>query len=112
MLEAKIQFVKNFIVTPSGCIGAGIDCNDVHLVARMEMPTSIIHLIQEMDRCGRMIGGDIERRITDPYHIKLNLKDFVYLNEHLYYDEDTLSEDTNLPATDPLENTILSQEEE
>ena len=37
----------------SGCIGAGLDCDDVHLVCRIGLATSVLNLIQEMGRCER-----------------------------------------------------------
>jgi hypothetical protein len=87
-IEDRTVFTPRVLIGTSGCIGAGVDCNDVHLVARMGMPTSIIHLIQEMGRCGRSTQGEYEM-IHNEYHLMFNLKEFVYLNERLFYEDDS-----------------------
>ena len=70
----------------SGCIGAGLDCDDVHLVCRIGLSTSILNLIQEMGRCGRKVNNtDNEQALVqDTMTIIFTLSDFVYLNERLY----------------------------
>ena len=107
------KFTPRVLLGTAGCIGAGLDSNDVHLVQRVGMPTSRLNLIQEMGRCGRSITGEY-KDITNCYHVIYNLKDFVYLNERLYLSneedivENALSSDS---ATDNGEE-ILSKEEE
>ena len=51
--DAKIPNENNelkprFLIGTSGCIGAGLDCKDVHFVFRMGIPTNLINFIQEM----------------------------------------------------------------
>ena len=47
------NYTPKFLFGTSGCVGAGLDLDEVRLVIRLGMPTSIINLIQEMGRCGR-----------------------------------------------------------
>ena len=44
-----------------------------------------------MDRCGRKMPGEYEN-ILNCYHIIFTLKDYVYLNERLYYEEKDVDE--------------------
>ena len=77
-------YYPRVLLATSGCIGAGLDCDQVHLVLRLGFPCSVIDLIQEMGRCGR--GRTVQDNDTpiDFYHLVTNLSDYIYLNEHLF----------------------------
>ena len=115
------KFTPRVLLGTSGCIGTGLDCDDVHLMLRLGLPTSLLHLIQEMGRCGRN-SNVIEPLGTLPncYHVMFTLYDYVYLTERLYIndiqsqtEEENVSSEDNT-ATDNNENiyTIISKEEE
>ena len=74
------RLCPRFMIGTPGCIGAGLDCNHVNLVCRIGLPTSIIHFIQEMGRCGR----DPYSSYPNTYTIVFHLHDYVYLIERLY----------------------------
>lgn len=69
-----------FMIGTPGCIGAGLDCSSVNLVCRLGFPTSLVHFIQEMGRCGR--SNNINRSNT--FSLCFHLNDYVYLIERLY----------------------------
>ena len=101
------------MIGTSGCIGAGIDCDDISLVARLGMPTSLMHLIQEMGRCGRNTSGEYQN-ILNCYHIIFTLKDFVYLNERLFYEDkcdDEMEETSDAVIQNDDKDDIVSLEE-
>ena len=108
-IEDPTVFTPRILIGTSGCIGAGIDCDDISLVARLGMPTSLMHLIQEMGRCGRNASGEYENTLNC-YHVIFTLKDFFYLNERLFYEEkcDDETEETSdgVIQTDDNEDTI------
>ena len=101
------KFTPRVLLGTAGCIGAGLDSNDVHLVQRVGMPTSRLNLIQEMGRCGRKITGEYVG-ISNCYHVIYNLKDFVYLNERLYtsteehLDENNVTSDISSEVNDEI----------
>ena len=105
------RFSPRILIGTSGCIGAGLDCDEVKLVFRVGLPTSILNLIQEMGRCGRKKENDISTN-KNIFDINFSLSDYVYLNKRLYVIEDNLNEvddcndnDTNL-ETNPNNNQI------
>ena len=99
-----------FLMGTPGCIGAGLDCSSVTLVSRLGLPTSIIHFIQEMGRCGR---GAINQNGLNEYSIVFQMSDYVYLVERLYtIDEDTSNETTNGINDKDNTTSILSKDEE
>ena len=56
--DARVSATENILrprilIGTSGCIGAGLDCSNVHYIYRFGNPPSIIDFIQEMGRCGR-----------------------------------------------------------
>ena len=53
--DNKLQ--PRYLIGTTGCIGAGLDCVDVHLVIRFGLSTNIINFIQEIGRCGRQDSG-------------------------------------------------------
>ena len=77
------QFYPHILLATAGCIGAGLDCSDVYSVCRIVFPSSIIDMVQELGRCGcgraSLNGG-----YTYNFYLKLNLDDFVHLNQRLY----------------------------
>ena len=112
-INNSTKFTPRVLLGTAGCIGAGLDNNDVHLVQRVGMPTSRLNLIQEMGRCGRKTNGEY-LGIHNCYHVIYNLKDFVYLNERLHMttevnlDENDLSTD----VSSERDNEIISIEDE
>ena len=44
-IEDPTVFTPHILIGTSGCIGTGIDCDDISLVACLGMPTSLMHLI-------------------------------------------------------------------
>ena len=108
------QFTPRVLLGTAGCIGAGLDSDDVHLVQRIGMPTSRLNLIQEMGRCGRKTTGEFINN-TNWYHVIYNLKDFVYLNERLFVkDEEEVqdNDDEIQESSDISNNEILSIDDE
>ena len=80
-------FYPQFMLGMPGCIGADLDYDDIHLVCRIGLWTSILHIIQEMGRCGRKSNdrGKEQACVQDIMTIIFTLSDFfVYLNEHLF----------------------------
>ena len=106
-------FRPRFLLGTSGCIGAGLDCPDVHLVVRMGLPTSIINFIQEMGRCGRTLPTTNTSESIDQFHIIFTIHDYVYLFERLYIidndDNIDTAEKTNVQNNN--ENVLLSIDE-
>ena len=66
-----------FIATAS-CIGAGVDCSDVYFVVRDGFPTSIMHLSQELGRCGRTRSLS-NNGSSDNFELIINMDSFLYL---------------------------------
>ena len=50
--------VRQVLLGSAGCIGDGINFNDVNLVQRSDVPVSRLNLIQEMNRCQRRTTSD------------------------------------------------------
>ena len=48
------------ICLTSGVTNAGIDCNDIRDVFRLDLPPSIFDLVQEMGRAGRRDNASAE----------------------------------------------------
>ena len=81
------------MIGTTGCIGAGLDCPDVHYILRMGPPTSIISFIQEMGRCGRISHlEEIEQHFNNSFQIVFSFKDYVYLFERIYYTDNNENE--------------------
>ena len=72
----------------------------------MGIPTSIINFIQEMGRCGRIANSDNELT-ENACHLMFNLKEFVHLNERLFY-EDSSDESDELE----MNSNIMSKDDE
>ena len=100
-----------FLMGTPGCIGAGLDCSSVTLVSRLGLPTSIIHFIQEMGRCGRDVSN---QNAINEYSIIFQLSDYVYLVERLY----TINDDDQNATSNETNNvrgavtSLLSKDEE
>ena len=60
-----------------------MDLMDMHSVARVGFPTSILEVVQEMGRNGRDRNNRLSE-VTDSLYSVLPCNDFVYLNQHLY----------------------------
>ena len=93
----------------------------MHLVIRLGLPTSILHLIQEMGRCGRERNMNALQNNDDCYHVMFTLQEFVYLTERLYLNdikqegELENGETNDIEDTTTIDNTelsIISLEEE
>ena len=94
-----------FLLGTPGCIGAGLDCSSVNLVCRIGFPTSLLHFIQEMGRCGRTQNNDE----LNTYSIVLHLNDYVYLVERLYIS----SKPSNISQQNKeKDQTFMSSDEE
>ena len=52
------KFAPRLFLVVSGCIGAGLTCNNVNLVHCIGTPAMNLNLIQEMGRCGRKRTGE------------------------------------------------------
>jgi hypothetical protein len=103
------KFTPRVLLGTSGCIGTGLDGKDVYLVICRGLPTSLLHLIQEMGHCGRnsSMNSGIQS-LPNCYHVMFTIHDYVYLTERLYFDDiekqegeedndddDTTTEDNN-----------------
>ena len=90
----KNLFYPRILCATSGCIGAGLDSDDVHLVLRDGIPPSTLDLIQEMGRCGRGRGGNDDTGNSDlvgnvdMYHIVFSLKSYLYLIRRIHQDDE------------------------
>ena len=83
------------LVGTTGCIGAGLDCNDVHYIVRMGIPNSIISFIQEMGRCGRNLHTTSNSDSSnDSFDILFNIRDYIYLYERCFKIEATREDDS------------------
>lgn len=94
------RWYSRILLGTTGCIGAGLDCDDIRLVIRNGLPTSLINFIQEMGRCGRN-RSCIEQNNTPSDHcvIVFNLGDFTFLEERLFIKlkgNDILSDDDRI----------------
>ena len=86
------DFYPRVLIATSGCIGAGLDSDEVHVVLRMGFPCSISDFIQEMGRCGRNQHTNNDHPLVDCYHLITSLSDYVYLNVRLFVLEEPESE--------------------
>jgi superfamily II DNA or RNA helicase len=100
------KYTPRILFGTSGCIGAGLDSNDVKLVFRIGMPTSILNFIQEMGRCGRLKEQNISQN-KNIFDLNFNLHDFVYLHQRLYIIEDSNDDNSNTITSN---DGILSDE--
>lgn len=76
------------LIGTTGCIGAGLDCKDVHYILRMSTPSSIVALIQEMGRCGRNVhSAESNHLVENCMDIVFNIKDYIYLYKRCYHME-------------------------
>ena len=105
-LVDKNRYYPRILIATASCIGAGLDCSEVYCVIRDGFPASMMHLSQELGRCGRerSIGKD---GYSDNFELILNMESFVYLNERLYVTEKTQKPDkSNVSATSDENDTI------
>ena len=88
-IEDSSKFTPRVLLGTSGCIGTGLDSDDVHLMIRLGLPTSTLHLIQEMGRCGRNChdNNEILDTGTNCYHVMFTIYDYAYLIERLYVND-------------------------
>ena len=120
-IEDSSKFTPRILLGTSGCIGTRIDCDDVHLVIYLGLPTSILHFMQEMGRYGRNHNIELQQTNIDCYHVIFALEEFIYLTERLYLNDinevsedqegDTNDKDNN-PEVNSTELTIISIDEE
>ena len=101
----------------SGCIGAGLDCDDLHLVCRIGLPTSVLNFIQEMGRCGRQGNNDSTANdgVVDTMSIIFILNDFVYLKERLFVidlPENEEEDNSNTGIIEESSKSILSNDDQ
>ena len=113
-IEDSSKFTPRVLLGTSGCVGTGVDCDDVHLMLRLGMPTSVLHLIQEMGRCGRKRRNALELGGMNDncYHVMHALQDFVYLTERLHMNEITQESDADNEEGIEGNNIMLEEEEE
>ncbi len=83
MINNETYFPRLLIAT-SGCIGAGLDLSDVHLVVRDGFPSSILDFIQEMERCGRTRDIQLNGINKDSFHLIVTISSLVYMIERIY----------------------------
>jgi hypothetical protein len=104
------KYTPKFLFGTSGCVGAGLDSDEVRLVIWLGMPTSIINLIQEMGQCGHKKQAlSSNEPNKDWLKIYFSLYDFIYLNERIYMLEETNDENDR----DQSETaSILSKDDE
>lgn len=96
-----------FLIGTSGCIGAGLDAMDVHLVMRIGLSPSLIDFVQEMGRCGRLVSNDNNTTSSDLFSIVFSIHDYVYLYERIFIEEvDDADGDDEI-----TQNVIMSKEE-
>ena len=119
-IEDTSKFTPRVLLGTSGCIGTGLDSDDVHLMVRLGLPTSILHLIQEMGRCGRNLSTiDPLDTLRNCYYVMYTLHDYVYLTERLYIndiqspnEEDNISSEDDSPAADIGDVCIVISKDE
>ena len=97
-LVEQNRYYTRILIATASCIGAGLDCSEVYCVIRDGSPTSIMHLSQELGRCGRerSIGRD---GYSDNFELILNMDSFIYLNERLYVTEKNENSDNSKVCT-------------
>jgi superfamily II DNA/RNA helicase len=79
-------FYACILLGTTECIGAGLDCDDVHLVIRIGVPNSIVNFIQEIGRCGRKNRECLKQNNTATDHCVLlyNVEDFCYMEQRIH----------------------------
>lgn len=111
-IEDQKKFTPRVLLGTSGCIGTGLDCDDVHLMVRLGLPTSLLHLIQEMGRCGRK--SNYEEGDATPlnlYHVMFTLQDYVYLTERLYI-RDIQTDDAEVRNNSDVSSNIIQDNDQ
>ena len=99
-IEDDTKFTPRVLLGTLECIGTGIDCDDAYLMIRLGLPTSLLHLIQEMGRCGRNKNYINTQQIhNNCYHVMFTLQEFVYLTEILYLNDITEYKTTKILIT-------------
>ena len=82
------QLQPQFLIGTAGCIGAGLDCHDVHLVTSMGIPMNLINFIQEMGCCGRSVPSASNATSTiDSFNIVFSINDFLYIHKRINDEE-------------------------
>lgn len=92
-----------FLLGTPGCIGAGLDCASVNLVCRIGLPSSLIHFIQEMGRCGRSNSNN-----NNAFTIAFHLNDYVYLVERMYIIDNNSTSSTD--NSSESQNSIMTKD--
>ena len=64
----------------SGVANAGIDCKDVRAVFRLDLPSSVFDLVQEMGRAGRRDNATGEHY---HYHLFFSIENLIYLYKRI-----------------------------
>ena len=103
-IDNNIQ--PRFLVGTSGCIGAGLDSPDVHLVMRIGISPSIIDFIQEMGRCGRMNYQQSLTIASDIFSIVFSIHDYVYLYERIFIEKEQINQDE---SDSEMQNNLMSK---
>ena len=98
------KLCPRFLLGTPGCIGAGLDCAYVDLVCRVGLPSSLIHFIQEMGRCGRSSNSE-----NNTFSIVFHLNDYVYLIERMFL---TDKDNTGNNTTTSNHHNLMTKEKE
>lgn len=92
--EYESIFYPRFLFGTPGCVGAGIDSDEVCIVFREGPPTSILNLCQELGRCGRGNASSADRddnvgdtASSNLFFVTFNMDHFIYLFERIYIDD-------------------------
>ena len=99
-------FYPRILIATAGSIGVGLDSVDVYSVVRVGFPTSILEMVQEMDRCGHDRQNE-NGIVTDQFRLLLSCQDCVYLNQLLYLSQTPLLD--TVKATLTVEEDITVQ---
>ena len=79
------RFYARILLGTTGCIGAGLDCDDVRLVIRNGVPNSIVNFIQEIGRCGRNRECLNQNNTASDHCVLLyNVEDFCYMEQRIH----------------------------
>ena len=85
-----------FLIGTSGCIGAGLDCSDVHLVMRLGLSTNITNFIQEMGQCGRIPNDSPLSSYSDHFNIVFSIQDFLYIHKRIHVEDKSETTTTDI----------------
>jgi hypothetical protein len=82
------EYCARFLLATSGAANAGIDCDNVYGVYRLDFPQSLLDISQEKGRAGQLLSENPEKYF---YHLSYSMESYLHLFNRI---------------TDPLDSTV------